>query len=258
MKYIRNGKSACLKNFLLLAAALLAGCCSTINAQAAGTEKLNVLVVTGGHGFERKPFFQMFEDNAEIAFTHAEHATASATAYEHADLPGKDVLVLYDMAKNITEAQKAQLRSAFERGIGLVVLHHALASFQHWPEYERIVGGRYPEEDGKSGVVTEKIGYEHDVEIPVVIVAKNHPITAGLKDFMIHDEIYWGFRVAPDVTPLISTTHLKSGKPLAWCRTEAKSRVVFIQLGHGPEAFENPNFQRLLAQSIRWAAKPGG
>ena len=42
-------------------------------------------------------------------------------------------------------------------GIGLVVLHHALVSYQHWPEYERIIGGRYPESDGKSGVVTPAV-----------------------------------------------------------------------------------------------------
>jgi type 1 glutamine amidotransferase len=91
--------------------------------------------------------------------------------------------------------------------------------------------------------------------VPVVIVAKDHPITAGLKDFTIHDEIYWGYRVQPDVTPLITTTHPKSGKPLGWCRTEGKSRVVYLQLGHGPEAFNDANYRKLLAQSIRWTAK---
>jgi type 1 glutamine amidotransferase len=163
--------------------------------------------------------------------------------------------VLYDMPKTITEQQKQNFLALFDKGTGLVVLHHALVSYQHWPEYEQIIGGRYPEADGKSGVVTLEVGYEHDVEIPVVIVAKDHPVTAGLNDFTIHDEIYWGFRVQPDVAVLLTTTHLKSGKPLAWARNQGKSRVVFIQLGHGPEAFVNPNYRQLLAQSIRWTAK---
>src|SRR4029434_9707627 len=121
--------------------------------------------------------------------------------------------------------------------------------------YEKIIGGTYPEEDGKSGVVTEKVGYEHDVKIPVTIVAKDHPITAALNDFTIHDEIYWGYRVHPEVTTLISTTHPKSGKPLGWCRQQGKSRVVYLQLGHGPEAFEDVNYRRLVANSIRWSAQ---
>jgi type 1 glutamine amidotransferase len=223
---------------------------------AAAAPKLKVLVVTGGHGFEREPFFKMFADNAEIEFTPATHAKTNATVYEREDLLGYDVVVLYDMPQNITELQKEKFLSLFDKGIGLVVLHHALVSYQNWPEYEQIIGGRYQEPDpNKGGKVTEAVGWEHDVEVPVVIVATNHPVTAGVKDFTVHDEIYWGFRVGSDVTPLITTTHPKSGKPLAWTRQQGKSRVMFLQLGHGPPAFTNENYRRLLAQGIRWAAQ---
>jgi type 1 glutamine amidotransferase len=235
----------------LLLTALAAG-----GAWAAETGgKIKVLAVTGGHGFEEEPFFRVFKDNPEIVFTRSEHARTNATAYERADLLDHDVVVLYDMPKTITETQQKQFLSLFDKGVGLVVLHHALVSYQHWPDYERIIGGRYPEADGKSGVVTPEVGYQHDVEIPVVIVAKDHPVTAGLKDFVIHDEIYWGFRVGPDVTPLLTTTHPKSGKPLAWARTQGKSRIVYVQLGHDHAAYDNPNYRRLVAQSIRWTAK---
>jgi len=232
---------------------LLLFCLLAISANAA--EKLKVLVITGGHGFDSNSFFGVFTDNPQISFTPVAHENTNATAYERPDLLQYDTLVLYDMPKSITDAQKEKFLSVFEKGIGLVVLHHAIVSYQHWPEYEKIIGGRYPEADGKSGAVSDEAGYQHDVEIPVVIVAKDHPITAGLKDFTINDEIYWGFRVQPDVTPLLTTTHPKSGKPLAWCRTQSRSRVVYLQLGHGPSAFNDPNYRKLLAQSIRWTAK---
>lgn len=218
------------------------------------TNKLKVLVVTGGHGFEKEPFFRIFKENPEITFTAASHNKTNASAYEREDLLTYDVVVLYDMPKDITEKQKANFLSLFDKGTGVVVLHHALVSFQHWPEYERIIGGRYPESDGKGGVVTAEVGYQHDVEVPVVIVAKEHPITKGMENFAIHDEIYWGFRVGPDVTPLITTTHPRSGKPLSWHRTEKKSRLVYLQLGHDHSAYENPNYRQLLARSIRWTA----
>jgi uncharacterized protein len=217
--------------------------------------KLKVLLVTGGHGFQQEAFFQVFKNNPEIAYTHAAHAKTNATVYERDDLLTYQAVVLYDMPKEITERQKAGFRSLLEKGVGLVVLHHALVSYQHWPDYERIIGGRYPEEDGKGGVVTEQVGYRHDVEVPVVIVAKDHPITIGLRDFTIRDEIYWGFRVAADVTPLLTTPHPKSGKPLAWTRTEGKSRIVYLQLGHDRSAYENPNYRELVQRSIRWAGK---
>jgi uncharacterized protein len=213
-----------------------------------------VLVVTGGHGFARGPFFKIFEDDRGITFSHAEHSRTNASVYERPDLLSYDVVVLYDMPLTITDRQKTAFVSIFDQGIGLVVLHHALVSYQHWPEYERIIGGRYPEEDGKSGRVTEQVGYKHDEDVPVIIAAKDHPITAGLKDFVLRDEIYWGYRVGADVTPLVTTTHPKSGKPLGWFRTEKRSRVVYLQSGHGPEAFTNANYRRLVAQSIRWVA----
>lgn len=217
--------------------------------------KLKVLVITGGHGFEESPFFEVFKANPEITFTHAAHAKTNATAWERDDLLTYDAVVLYDMPRTITDAQKAKFLSLFDKGVGLVVLHHALVSFQQWPDYERIIGGRYPESSGKSGAVSPEVGYQHDVDVPVVIVAKEHPVTAGLNDFTIHDEIYWGYRVGKDVTPLITTTHPKSGKPLGWCRTEGKSRVLYLQLGHDHLAYENPSFRRLVAQSIRWTAR---
>lgn len=229
---------------------------SSLDLRAAG-EKLNVLIVTGGHGFNRDAFFDVFKQNQEITFAEAKHLK-DADAYEREDLLKHDVVVLYDMPRAITDAQKKKFLLLFERGLGLVVMHHALVSYQHWPEYERIIGGRYPEEDGKSGVVTEQVGYQHDVDVPVKIVAKDHPITRGLKDFVIHDEIYWGFRVGKDVTPLLTTTHPKSGKPLMWTRAEGKSRIVYLQLGHGPSAFKDPNYRELVARSIRWAAQRDG
>jgi type 1 glutamine amidotransferase len=217
--------------------------------------KLKLLLITGGHGFEREPFFQVFRDNPDIHFSHAAHSRTNASVYDRDDLLTYDVVVLYDMPKEITEAQKKKFLSLTEKGVGLVVLHHALVSYQHWPDYERIIGGRYPEDDGKSGVVTDKVGYQHDVDVPVTIVDRDHPITKGMADFRIHDEIYWGYRVGADVTPLITTTHPKSGKPLAWTRTEYKSRIVYLQHGHDHSAYENPNYRTLVNRSILWVSR---
>ena len=220
---------------------------STFAMAGGKNDKINVLVITGGHGFEEEPFFTLFRENAAITFTSAIQDT-TAIAYEHPDLYQFQVIVLYDMIQNITAVQKENFLSLFDKGIGLVVLHHALVSFQKWPEYERIIGGKYLLEG------PEKSDYQHDVQMPITVVAKDHPITAGLQDFIIHDEIYIGFRVHPQVTPLLRTTHPGSGNPIAWCRDEGKSRVVSLQLGHDHMTYQNPNYRQLLAQCIKWAA----
>ena len=241
------------RNLLILLIAVLIGV-ATAAAQNPPA-KLKVLVVTGGHGFQRDAFFKVFQDNPAITFTEAKQGKTSEV-YDREDLKIYNAIVLYDMVQNITESQKAKFLSLFDQGVGLVVMHHALVSYQGWPEFERIIGGTYPEPQDRKGKVTPQLGYEHDVQVPVTIVAKDHPVTAGLTDFTIHDEIYWGFRTHPGVTPLITTTHSKSGKPLMWTRTEKKSRVLYLQLGHGPEAFADSNFRKLLAQSIQFVANP--
>jgi type 1 glutamine amidotransferase len=235
----------------LLIAALALGHCVLFAADA----RIKVMLVTGGHGFATNQFLRVFEENPAITFIHVVQAKTSSTAYDREDLLSYDCLVLYDMVQNITDAQKTRFLSLFDKGVGLMVTHHALVSYQAWPEFERIIGGTYPEPQDKKGKVTPELGYEHDVEVPVVIEPREHPITAGLKDFTITDEIYWGFRTTRDALPLITTTQPKSGKPLAWYRTEKNSRVVYLQLGHGPSAYNDANYRKLLGQSIRWAAR---
>jgi uncharacterized protein len=223
-------------------------------ASAPAGEKIHVLLLTGGHGYEREPYLRIYRDNPDIALTHLEHSPGTADAWDRADLAKADVVVLYDMPRTITPAQQARFQEMFARGTGLVVTHHALVSYQGWADYERFIGGRWVEKPAKGGDPSAKpSGYRHDVDIPVVI-AREHPITAGVRNFTIHDEIYWNFRVGADVTPLLTTTHPDSGNPLAWVRTEGKSRVAYLLLGHGPSAYGDANYRRLLANAINWAA----
>jgi hypothetical protein len=186
--------------------------------------------------------------------TQVEHTEKVADGWERADTSRLDAVVLYDMPRDITDAQKALFLALFERGVGVVALHHALVSFQRWHDYERIIGGRWFDVPEKGGDPRETpSGYEHDVAQQIRVVA-DHPVTKGVADFPIHDEIYWGYRVGKDVTPLLETSHPKSGNPIGWTRVEQKSRVVYLQLGHGPSAYSNPSYRRLVHNAIRFVA----
>src|SRR5688572_9268752 len=94
-----------------------------VSAVAADPPKFKVLIVTGGHGFEREPFFEVFRTNPEIVFAEAKH-TKEANAYDRDDLLNHDVVILYDMPKTITEPQKEKFLALFKKGVGVVVLHH--------------------------------------------------------------------------------------------------------------------------------------
>ena len=89
----------------------------------------------------------------------------------------------------------------------------------------------------------------------IQIADRNHPVTLGVTDFEMHDETYKWFDVAPDSHPLLITDEPESNRIIAWTRTYEAARVIYLQSGHDHFAYENPNYQRLLQQAIRWAAR---
>ena len=167
-----------------------------------------------------------------------------------------DVLVLYDMHQEISDEAKADFVNWLKEGKGLVVLHHAIASYQNWPEYQKIIGARYYlQKTNVNGVEKARSAYQHGVNFKIHVVDPQHPITRGMKDFEIHDETYKLFDVADDVHPLLTTDEPLSNDVIAWWKTYGTGRVVYIQSGHDHFAYENPSYQKLLRQAIRWTAK---
>jgi type 1 glutamine amidotransferase len=214
--------------------------------------KLNLLIVTGGHGFERDAFFSIFNSFSDIDYEEVVHPHAN-TLYAAQEIDNYDVLVFYDMVQDISEEQKEAFINLLNRGKGIVFLHHSLVSYQAWDEFEKIIGGRYYlKSDSLENTDIIPSNYKHDVIIPVEIEDKNHPITEGLSSFEIHDEVYGNYKVLPIVHSLLSTTHPESGDIVAWTNEYGKSRIVYIQLGHDHFAYENPNFRRLVHQAIKW------
>jgi len=242
-----------IRSLLLVLVALLLAAPTLFTAQAA--QKIRVLVVTGGHDFERDPFFQMFKDNPDITFRAVEHPRAHPL-FKEGPAQSFDVLVFYDMWQPIEDQAKQDLVALLKNGKGLVALHHCLGSYQDWPEYRHIIGGKYYlKETTVDGVNKPASTYKHDVNFHVKIADPNHPVTRGVKDFDILDETYGQFEVLPDMHALLSTEESTSSPTVGWLHEYAKARVVTLQLGHDHHAFENPNYRRLLAQSIRWVAR---
>jgi hypothetical protein len=140
--------------------------------------------------------------------------------------------------------------------MGLVALHHSLASYQGWPEYERIVGGKFFLMDSlEDGHERSASGFRDGCEIPVEIPDPEHPVTRGLVPFTIHDEAYSAFSVEPSVHPLLLTRHRESGPVLGWAKPYGRGRVVYLQSGHDRRAYSHPAFRAILRNAIRWVAR---
>ena len=215
-------------------------------------EKINVLIVTGGHDFERESFFQMFDQLKNIKYTEIKHPDANQY-YEPEKADQYDVFVFYDMYNKISDQEKENLKNLLEKGKGMVFLHHSLVSYQEWQEFQEIIGGKYHQKPyTKNNKEYPGSTYKHDVKIDVKIEDPDHPVVAGLSDFTIHDEVYGQFSTTEDIQPLLSTDHPESSKYIAWVNEYANSKIVYIQLGHDHHAYENKNYQILIENAIYW------
>ena len=221
---------------------------------ARGGEKIRVVVVTGGHGFNAKAFYSLFEGYDDIEFVRAPQKDHSELFEDVSNWP-YDVIVLYNMTQRISDKRRSNFVALLKKGVGLVVLHHALAAFQNWPEFKKIVGGKYYlRPTVEDGVNHPRSAYKHGVRFKVKVADPKHPVTAGIGDFEIHDETYRGYFVDPSVHVLLTTDEPSSGKVLAWAKTYENARVCYIQLGHDANAYSNPAYRKFIYQAIRWAA----
>ena len=237
-----------------ICAAILAAGVSARAGAADSEQKVRVVLTTGGHDFEEKPFREMWDSFKSIAYREVKMGK-TAEAFTPENLKDCDVLATYDMAQSGTAEQKAAFLDFLKRGGGLVALHHSIASQQDWPEWEQIVGVKYflkpTEREGKKYPTS---GYKHDVDVRVHIAEPKHPITEGMSDFNILDETYNKYIVNPKVHVLLTTDNPNSDKNIGWTRQEGKARVAYIELGHDGKAYSNPNLRRLYERAVLWAA----
>jgi type 1 glutamine amidotransferase len=227
------------------------------NASTSGQKKkepVRVLLITGGHGFDREPFYAFMKSLPDnITVTEARHPDALAM-FRPGNRSSYDVVLLYDMPEAISEQEKKDFTDCLEAGKGLVVWHHAYCSYQGWPEYQKIIGGRYHQEPwtDNQGVEHTASTYKHDVQFHVKVADPEHPVTKGIEDFDILDETYGGGSVNPGVHVLLTTNEPGSMPSVAWTNRYGESKIVTILLGHDNHAWTNPDFVKLLTQAIIW------
>lgn len=237
----------------------LAATCTVLLMLSAGfvstspkTKRINVLIITGGHDFEHTPFYNVFNGLANVHYDTMVQPLANAFIATP-DVDKYDVLVFYDMFDSILPAEQQAYVNLLKKGKAMIFLHHSLVSYQNWGEFIKIVGGKYHTLPVVIKGDTVKSNYEHDFIMSVKVEDKKHPVTIGINDFEIVDEVYGETEILPSVKPLLSTTQTKSMRYLAWINHYGNSDVLYIQLGHGPSAYANANYRKLIQQAIEWS-----
>ncbi len=140
---------------------------------------------------------------------------------------------------------RAALDAHLAAGGGVLGMHTAAICFDDWPAWGATLGGAW--EWGHS---------QHPPLGPSVTVSvgAEHPLTAGIDDFALVDEVYGDLRLAPDVTGLLSAPQPGSGavQPLLWAREHGGGRVVYDALGHHAPSYDVPQHREIVRRAIDW------
>ena len=109
---------------------------------ADGDAKLRVLLTFGGHDFQEKEFFAMWDAMPGVTYTKAP-LPQSAELFKPGLEKEYDAIVCYDMVKELKPEHQQGLLALLDRGIGLVALHHNLSGNLEWAEYHKVIGGTW-------------------------------------------------------------------------------------------------------------------
>ena len=226
-----------------------------LNACKNDQETLEVLVITGTHDYNVAAFDTMFASFEGMECSIKEMGEDPGSLFDNPETFPYDAIVMYNYRQNLSEKHQKNLLSLLDKGVGLTVVHHAIAGFPNWIEYEDIIGATYVlEEQTRDSVFFPRPTWKHGVDMDIKVEDSEHPITDGISDFRIHDETYKSWVYHDNNHLLLSTDHELSNHQIAWTHETDHSKAFYIQLGHDEHAFTNEQFQKILSRGIKWTA----
>lgn len=221
---------------------------------ASARQPIRILVITGGHSYDKPSFDEMLKSLGKNITSQVAELPAAYDQFLPENRMNYDVLVFYHMWQKSTPEQEKVFADCIREGKPLVALHHSICAFDEWPEYWKIIGGKYFHKptvvDGKE---YPKCSYIHDLHFRAIVSPVKHPVTKGVKDFDLFDETYKGYYISDKVQPLLTTTETSSNPVIGWAHQYGKARVVTLQSGHDTPTFQNPSYRKLLKQAIEWS-----
>ena len=167
------------------------------------------------------------------------------------NLSDYDVIVDYTSWWEPTRPQYRALLGAVIGGTGFVALH-AGDTYMNSDAYHDMMAAKFIYHDPKQTFKVEykeKIRYWTEEGRKVKWQRVEHPVTEGLEDFEVFDEL---FLVSGDMTRC-KILGISNGHPVAWTKRYGKGRVFCTVLGHDERSWNNAGTQQLCIQGIEWA-----
>jgi hypothetical protein len=183
--------------------------------------------------------------------------TEDVSAFTKDNLKNYDAVMFYTTGElPMTDEEKSAFAGFIRSGHGFIGVHSAIDTFYTWSTYGDIIGGWF------------NLHPWHQL-VTIDVVDPNSKLVASLgQNFQIKDEIYQVSDFKVDTSHVLLRLDPKSvslqkenvrtryyGWPVAWTRKFGKGRIYYNSLGHEEAVWQDPRYQEMLLNGIRWAMK---
>jgi uncharacterized protein len=227
-----------LSNFWLrfIAIAILATACSNHDNEPRRVEILFLGHTAKNHDSEKlADILSQAYFNRGINFQY----TVDPNDLNSDNLAHYDALLVYANHDSISSSQEKALLDFVNSGGGFIPLHSASYSFRNSDKVVDLIGGQFASHGADS--------------FATVTIIPDHPVMAGLEPFTTWDETYVHTKLSSSIEVLAVRVDGDHQEPYTWVRDYGKGRVFYTAYGHDQRTFNNPGFQELVFNGIRWA-----
>ncbi|RYD33857.1 MAG: hypothetical protein EOP87_10255, partial [Verrucomicrobiaceae bacterium] len=226
-------------------------------------EPLRVFIRSGkkthGPGAHDHPSF--LQDWTKLLNDRGAKATGGDGFPTKAQLAETDVVVIHaEEGGNITGEDRANFEEFLKRGGGVVAVHGGTVSRDpDW--YKTVIGGSW-----RFGKTKWLEGH-----MSLYFTDRANPITTGMSNFDLDDEIYYDLEVLPEVKVLAGAftpkpkdashpgddkrVNIYDIQPQMWTYETGNRRALAFVPGHLYKNFSHASIRTLLLRGIAWAGK---
>jgi len=220
-----------------------------------GKPPIHVLLISGKNNHEWQKtspaFRQILEEKGFFKVDITERPdTLNASVLKNYQVIASNWNAFPESTRQWGEVAEKTIVDFVNHGGGFVLFHSASAAHYDWPEYQQMVGATW----GKNT--------RHGQIAPFEVKIQNtkHPVTKGMSNFVITDELWVEMDQQPGNEVLCSAFAPSSNKgrdqdePVLICRKQGKGRCFYLVLGHDVAAMQNVGWKTLMQRGTEWAA----
>jgi uncharacterized protein len=191
--------------------------------------------------------------------------TDNAAVFNTPDLKRFDAVVWNNVSGDVlTLAQRRDFKAYLENGGGFAGIHGSGGDFFYdWDWYaDTLIGARFKAHPMSPQFQTAKLKIDDS----------KSSVVRGLQQEWIMMDEWYSFKTNPrqngahvlvtldesTYKPMAGRLDLRMGDhPIAWTQCIGNGRSFYTAIGHRPESYSEPNTNRLIEQSVAWAAGLG-